>query len=162
MLLYAKQIKWFDAFEILLSSKLARECFAQRTLQEKFRFVRDTLVIPFKIDADDDDYYAEESNSAAKNVLNKEEKMKLKSVIKTRLCKAPYTAAFLFQEFAERRNTYRGLAEEDYQENDEAEREMCIRTCTQNLTDFDIHTYLKETKGQLPQFLGNYYDFLSG
>jgi hypothetical protein len=37
-----------------LDSKFARENFANRNLADKFRFVRDILVFPFKIDVNED------------------------------------------------------------------------------------------------------------
>ena len=45
-----KQTKWFDGFSVALNSRFAKETFANRNLQEKFRFVRDILIFPFKID----------------------------------------------------------------------------------------------------------------
>ena len=43
-----KQVKWFEGVEIVLNSKTSHELFLNSNLQQRFRFIRDLLVFPFK------------------------------------------------------------------------------------------------------------------
>lgn len=54
--------------------------------------------------------------------------MELRKVIKTRLCEHPYTAAFLFQEFAPKRDTYKEVAEVNIVSEDPSETVAFMRT----------------------------------
>ena len=56
----------------------------------------------------------------------------------------PYTAAFLFQEFASRRDTYADNVKDYVPENPD-ESLSYLRESILNLNDLDLHDYIKET-----------------
>ena len=76
----------------------------------------------------DDSYGGEEEINA--NVLNEDEKRQLRSIIKKRLALPPYAGSFLFQEFAERRGTYREKAEVNTIEETTQEKIEVMRVCS--------------------------------
>lgn len=45
-----KNTKWTEGMDIALNSSTAFELFSGRSLNEKFRFIRDLIILAFRID----------------------------------------------------------------------------------------------------------------
>ena len=68
-----------------MDSLVAREAFTNRSLYEKFRFVRDILVIPFSIDEEDESEYSIfdsiDEDSKARNSSAKKHKKNKRNIL---------------------------------------------------------------------------------
>lgn len=156
-----------------MNSKTAEELFLSSSLERRFRFIRDHIALPFR--ASETDVIEGEadvsrgslsqvsrflSKSAATNaVMTSNEKANLRTSIRARLSQPPYSGAFLFQEFAQRNNTYADL--QDAPAEDPTQIVNSLMDSIPLIDDEDLHDYIKQTGGrQLVSIFTKYQAFL--
>ncbi|CDW81476.1 UNKNOWN [Stylonychia lemnae] len=170
-----KQCSFVRGIHEALESKTAQEIFINLNLQDRFRFVRDFLALPYKIDISDSqvDLYQEENyveqsarsqqavSQKKKNLLSAKDQTLLSNLIKTKLVNPPYISAYLFQEFAKRKDTYKNELEVEKIPADPADTLNFLKIAIETVDDLDLHEYIHETHGAIVNYLENTVNMIS-
>lgn len=90
-----------------------------------------------------------EKSKRNNNSLSNDEKIRLREVIKSRLCQPPYSGAFLLQEFAQRRDTYRAVAESEQIPEDRNDIIKYMVQAIENIDNYELHDYIAQGGGML-------------
>eukprot|EP00347_Sterkiella_histriomuscorum_P004381 403360676 len=150
-----KLAQWPQGIQVVLESKAANVIFAKLNLKDRFRFVRDFLALPFKLQQVDESPDKSMNSSRQsislreRNALKPEEKIQMLTLIKTCLTQSPYTAAYLFQEFAQRRDTYKDQIENDPIADDPAQNLQFFKKAVDNVNTLELSEFIFETQGQI-------------
>ncbi len=83
--------------------------------------------------------------SGMHTIMTLEEKLEMRSRIRTLFCYQPYSAAFLFQEFAQRRDTYKNMNEEGEPSETAEDIADSLIEAIGDCDDHELHEYIIES-----------------